>query len=115
MSIDTGGKVLEFSFNTAYFTVTAEQLYFFADTEEQISAWKSSLPEIIKDELTKLGGGIIWWRIKPESEQISRGKRKNKYRGYVRFATSPDLPQDVMTRLGLNLEMYTEMQAQEVV
>ena len=51
----------------------------------------------------KLGGGIIWWRIKPEIEC-----RGNLWHGYVRFATSPALSEDFLTRLG-KPEMQEEL------
>ena len=103
MSIDTKGEVHEFSFNTAYFTVEPRVFKFLGASQEAALSWQKIIGIMIREELEKLGGGIIWWRIKPEIEC-----RGNLWHGYARFATSPALSEDFLTLLG-KPEMQEEL------
>jgi hypothetical protein len=125
--IEFTGDVHEFSMNTAYFTVTPQD--FIAVSETDLSWWIEWIPNRIRDELKKVGGGIIWWRIKPEIEHVKIGwsgfyegkdpklmtaeekELAEKYfcwKGYVRFATSPELHEDVLIGLFETHEVVIE-------
>src|ERR1700722_19986322 len=114
MTIEFTGEVHEFSMDTAYFTVTPQEFYFCGKTEKDALWWQEWLPLRIKEELLILGGGIIWWRIKPEIDHAKIGwdgyldgkdpksmtdeekRLSEKYfcwKGYARLATSPPLPE----------------------
>jgi hypothetical protein len=99
MSIDTKGEVHEFQFNTGYFTVTAREFLYFSEHRRDAETWLEILPKAIKEELKKLGGGIIWWRINPEIDHENCLDGSTFWKGYVRFATSPELPEDFLTTL----------------
>lgn len=126
MTIQFHDEVHEFSFNTAYFTVTPQEFYYATSDERAARWWQESIPKMLKKELLKLGGGIIWWRIPTEIDHAKIGcnvdidprswteaeKRRGEeffgWVGYARFATSPALPEEVTTRLGMNQEQYKE-------
>jgi hypothetical protein len=124
MTIQFHDDVYEFQFNTAYFTVTPQE-YFYIHTDERAARdWRDLLAQRIKKELLKRGGGIIWWRIPPEIDHAKVGcdsdvdpqlwteedKRRGEeffcWIGYARFATSPSLPDEVTTLLGVSAEEY---------
>jgi len=127
VTIEFTGDVHEFSFNTAYFTVTPLEFYFVSETEKEILWWKDQwLPNQVRKELLKMGGGIIWWRVKPELDHAKIGcdaerdprswtdeeKRLGEnyfcWKGYARFGTSPPLPEDVVTRLTDSYDEFRE-------
>ena len=124
MTIKFNGAVHEFSFNTAYFMVTPVETFEVRESEREIRYWQERLPERLREELRKVGGGIIWWRIEPEichaqigcdpdkdpqlwtDEEKALGEHYFCWKGYARFATSPELHEDVMTRLVSPQELY---------
>ena len=123
------GEVHEFSMNTAYLTVTPKEYYFVSKDEAEMLWWMEYLPRRIKEELSKMGGGIIWWRAKPEMDHAKigwdgfvEGKRASEmtdeekelaeqyfcWKGYMRLATSPELPEEIVTTLTDSYEMFRE-------
>jgi hypothetical protein len=121
------GEIHEFAMNTSYFTVTPQEFYYVTETERSIEEWKEWFPQQIKDELMKMGGGIIWWRVTPEIDHAKigwdgwyEGKKTesmteeekmlaDKYfcwKGYARLATSPPLPESAVSRLTDSFEGY---------
>lgn len=126
MTIQFHDAVHEFSFDTAYFTVTPQELFYVTTDERTARWWQETLPKILKKELLKVGGGIIWWRIPTEidhakigcnadvdpllwtDEEKRRGEEFFCWKGYARFATSPPLLEEVTTRLGLNQDQFRD-------
>lgn len=116
--------------NTAYFTVTPQEFFHIADTEQDVKTWAEWIPNEVRKELLKMGGGIIWWRIKPEwdhakigygiekppsectDEEKSIGENYFCWKGYMRFATSPPLSENAVTRLTVSHDTYREQCAQ---
>jgi hypothetical protein len=125
MSIQFHDEVHEFSFNTSYFTVTAQELFWISVEETTTRWWLENLAKLLEKELLKLGGGIIWWRIKPEidharigcdpdidprirTEQDTRHAEEFYcWKGYACFATSPNLPEEFITQLGIGIDEAT--------
>jgi hypothetical protein len=126
MTIQFHGDVHEFSMNTAYFTVTPQEFGYVSTDERAARGWAETLPKMLKVELSKRGGGIIWWRIEPEINHCKIGcdvdkdprtwteaeKRRGEeffcWVGYARLATSPELPEEIAALLGLNMDQYRE-------
>ncbi len=126
MTIQFTGEVHEFSFNTAYFTVTPQEYVWVGISEKDAVWWKEWLRKRVKDELIKMGGGIIWWRIEPEIEHAKLGCDPDKdprlwtdeekelaekyfcWKGYARLATSPPLPENIVTILTDSYERFRE-------
>lgn len=117
MTIKFQGTVHEFSFDTAYFTVQPEELFYISMDEYAAKWWVENLGPIIEKELLKVGGGIIWWRVSPEIDHAKIGidddfkenPRAGEFycwKGYARFATSPELPEEVITRLGISADEF---------
>ena len=51
MSIDTGGQIHEFSFNTAYFTVEPRVFKFLGASQEAAISWQKIIVLMIREEL----------------------------------------------------------------
>ena len=72
-----------------------------ADSEMVRSEWAIHLAEI-RRELNELGGGVIWWRTRPEfsvEKRSGKGNHRAVHVLYARLATSPQLPDAVWIRL----------------
>ena len=131
MTIEFNGEFHEFEMVLGEFTVETKECYFCSKDEREALHWQERLPVDIKNALLELGGGIIWWRIKPEIDHAKVGldfdKHPNEWtqqekeiaklefcwKGYARFGTSPPLPDETITRLTASQEMankkYKEM------
>lgn len=125
MTIKFHGDVCQYSFDTGYFTVTAQELVWISVDEITARWWLENLARLLKKELLKVGGGIIWWRIKPEIDHARIGcdpdidprlrtEEDERYaqefycwKGYARFATSPNLPEEFITQLGIGIDEAT--------
>ena len=117
MTIKFTGEVHEFSFDTPYFIVTPQDFFYISETEQEILYWIDTLSQKIKNELMKMGGGIIWWHVKPQwthakigwpqekdpetltDEQRALAEQFYCWKGHASVATSPALPEDIYTRL----------------
>lgn len=101
----------------AWILIEPREFCDFARTEEEIKALTESTVTRLKDKLSAVGGGVIWWRIRPEMSEAVRGwghdedpkfasekrhaqaKMNIGWHNYMRFATSPELPAEFLDTL----------------
>ena len=68
------------------------------ETHEQAETFSKLAISRVHQELLTLGGGIIWWRIRPEVNNDIDGPEKWHF--YARCGTSPTLPNSFWSEMG---------------
>jgi hypothetical protein len=71
--------------------------------DNAVAGVTKQLTTAIEDELYKLGGGIIWWRVRPELATYS-GPEGQIFKVRARVATSPPLSAEAWTNLHMHAE-----------
>lgn len=68
------------------------------ESEEQAQTFSQLAVARVKNELLTLGGGIIWWRVRPEVSEYSH--KPGVWHFYGRCGTSPTLPNSFWSSMG---------------
>lgn len=66
-------------------------------TQQQADEQSKLGVEMIRQRLLTVGGGIIWWRTRPE---VSKQHGSGGWRFYARCGTSPTLPDSFWSQMG---------------
>ena len=88
--------ITEIDINVGRFEVEPREIFAIFRTESHARDFIYTCLSLINQTLTKLGGGVIWWRIRPEVASYDpRDGGASFSKVYFRFATTPELQQEV--------------------
>lgn len=88
-------KIKEMDISIGRFEVEPREVYAVFRTESKSQDFVYSCLSLIKSTLTDLGGGVIWWRIRPEIACYDCGDGGSTFsKVYFRFATTPEFPKE---------------------
>lgn len=88
-------SVKEMDIVVGRFEVEPRAVYAVFRAEDKAQDFVYSSLSLIESTLDDLGGGVIWWRIRPEiAEYDCRDGGPTFWKVYFRFTTTPEFPDD---------------------